>query len=213
MFVSVRLCSSRLVSARLQSTLASLRRRARRGRSRKRFVRAAFEFRALWAVCAPFCRSSRDGPERKRHFERSPKEDKEALLVVSAAFRRQSLLGLARTHLGQSKEEREREKTNSDYDHYDAHKRHLGLQRNFKHIVTMKPEVAQKFCHKIQFLSEEQRLLCASNEQFLAAISRGIKLGLNECESQFRMSHWNCTPDSSTQLLYGQVMERGTDHY
>lgn len=73
----------------------------------------------------------------------------------------------------------------------------------------MRPEVAQRFCHKIHFLSDAQKELCASNEQFLGAISRGVKLGLDECEGQFRMSHWNCTADPGTQLLYGEVMERG----
>ena len=91
-------------------------------------------------------------------------------------------------------------------------RRHLGLQRNFKHIVTMQPDVAQRFCHKIHFLSDQQKELCSSNEQFLSAISRGVKLGLDECKAQFRMSHWNCTPDANTQLLYGEVMERG-EHF
>jgi len=48
------------------------------------------------------------------------------------------------------------------------------------------------------------------NNQFLASISKGIKIGLDECENQFKMSHWNCTPDANTQLLFGSVMERGS---
>lgn len=47
------------------------------------------------------------------------------------------------------------------------------------------------------------------NNQFLGGISKGIKMGLDECENQFKMSHWNCTPDANTQLLFGEVMQRG----
>lgn len=47
------------------------------------------------------------------------------------------------------------------------------------------------------------------NNQFLSSISKGVKMGLDECETQFKLSHWNCTPDANTKLLFGEVMERG----
>lgn len=47
------------------------------------------------------------------------------------------------------------------------------------------------------------------NNQFLGSISKGIKIGLDECENQFKMSHWNCSADANTQLLFGELMQRG----
>lgn len=47
------------------------------------------------------------------------------------------------------------------------------------------------------------------NNQFLSSISKGVKMALDECETQFKLSHWNCTPDANTKLLFGEVMERG----
>jgi hypothetical protein len=42
-------------------------------------------------------------------------------------------------------------------------------------------------------LTYKQRLLCAAKPDAMVAISNGAKLGLAECQEQFKYHRWNCT--------------------
>lgn len=52
---------------------------------------------------------------------------------------------------------------------------------------------ADLICGKIHGLTAKQRLLCAAKPDAMVAISNGAKLGLAECQEQFKYHRWNCT--------------------
>lgn len=52
---------------------------------------------------------------------------------------------------------------------------------------------ADQICSKIPGLTYKQRMLCAAKPDAMVAISNGAKLGLAECQEQFRYHRWNCT--------------------
>lgn len=52
---------------------------------------------------------------------------------------------------------------------------------------------ADLICGKIPGLTYKQRLLCAAKPDAMVAISNGAKLGLAECQEQFKYHRWNCT--------------------
>jgi len=52
---------------------------------------------------------------------------------------------------------------------------------------------ADLICGKIPGLTYKQRLLCAAKPDAMVAISNGAKLGLAECQEQFKNHRWNCT--------------------
>ena len=72
---------------------------------------------------------------------------------------------------------------------------------------------ADVICGKIAGLTTKQRQLCASKPDTMVAISNGAKLGLAECEEQFKFHRWNCTALGSNRNGFGHVVVYGTDYF
>ncbi|XP_064633507.1 protein Wnt-7b-like isoform X2 [Lineus longissimus] len=52
---------------------------------------------------------------------------------------------------------------------------------------------ANIICNKIPGLAPKQRVICQRSPEALVYIGQGAKLGLRECEDQFKYHRWNCT--------------------
>ncbi|XP_032782893.1 protein Wnt-7b [Daphnia magna] len=68
---------------------------------------------------------------------------------------------------------------------------------------------ADLICGKIHGLTAKQRLLCAAKPDAMVAISNGAKLGLAECQEQFKYHRWNCTAIGSRNG-FGHVVVVGS---
>lgn len=70
---------------------------------------------------------------------------------------------------------------------------------------------ADLICGKIPGLTYKQRLLCAAKPDAMVAISNGAKLGLAECQEQFKYHRWNCTAIGSRNG-FGHVVVVGKNN-
>lgn len=70
---------------------------------------------------------------------------------------------------------------------------------------------AVDICSKIPGLTREQRLLCESRPDLVAAIGEGTRLGVAECQRQFKYHRWNCTAIGSSSV-FGHVVVIGECH-
>uniref|UniRef100_A0A5F9DTF8 Protein Wnt n=1 Tax=Oryctolagus cuniculus TaxID=9986 RepID=A0A5F9DTF8_RABIT len=67
---------------------------------------------------------------------------------------------------------------------------------------------AQPVCSQLPGLSPGQRKLCQLYQEHMAYIGEGAKMGIKECQYQFRQRRWNCsTVDNSS--VFGRVMQIG----
>ncbi|XP_073993950.1 protein Wnt-4-like isoform X1 [Rhodnius prolixus] len=60
-------------------------------------------------------------------------------------------------------------------------------------------------CQKMSFLRDKQRQLCALNENFIHAVSNGVRLAIEECQYQFSMIRWNCSTFNNSTSIFGAV--------
>uniref|UniRef100_A0A5F9D4V8 Protein Wnt n=2 Tax=Oryctolagus cuniculus TaxID=9986 RepID=A0A5F9D4V8_RABIT len=68
---------------------------------------------------------------------------------------------------------------------------------------------AQPVCSQLPGLSPGQRKLCQLYQEHMAYIGEGAKMGIKECQYQFRQRRWNCsTVDNSS--VFGRVMQIGS---
>ncbi|PRD34325.1 UNVERIFIED_CONTAM: Protein Wnt-7b [Trichonephila clavipes] len=67
---------------------------------------------------------------------------------------------------------------------------------------------AADICNKIPGLTSTQRILCQSRPDIVVAIGEGTRLGVSECQRQFRHHRWNCTAIGSNQV-FGHVVVVG----
>ncbi|GFR04081.1 protein Wnt [Trichonephila clavata] len=83
----------------------------------------------------------------------------------------------------------------------------LGMPAAYQTSLELKPTTYQTYCRKLQYLVERQRELCGMNPNILQTVGRGAKMGIDECQHQFRMSRWNCTTFSNSSTVFGGVMD------
>lgn len=50
-----------------------------------------------------------------------------------------------------------------------------------------------RICRKTRRLRGKQALICKKEPEVVTAIGEGSKLGIMECQHQFRFRRWNCT--------------------
>ncbi|XP_046404179.1 protein Wnt-1-like [Ischnura elegans] len=61
-------------------------------------------------------------------------------------------------------------------------------------------------CRRLPFLGDRQREMCGLSENVLTTIGMGARLGIEECQHQFRMSRWNCSTFVNTSSVFGGVL-------
>lgn len=74
-------------------------------------------------------------------------------------------------------------------------------------LMKLKPTEYHEFCQKQLYLVKQQQEICYSNLSILHSISRGAKMGIDECQYQFQASRWNCsTIDETSTDAFGGVL-------
>lgn len=67
---------------------------------------------------------------------------------------------------------------------------------------------AQPLCSQLPGLSPGQRKLCQLYQEHMVYIGEGAKMGIKECQYQFRQRRWNCSTVDDTSV-FGRVMQIG----
>ena len=66
-----------------------------------------------------------------------------------------------------------------------------------------------RICTKVKRLRGKQPVLCKNDPDFIKRIISGAKLGIQECQHQFRDRKWNCT---TAKPAIRKVLTRGIFH-
>ncbi|XP_064633228.1 protein Wnt-5a-like [Lineus longissimus] len=64
---------------------------------------------------------------------------------------------------------------------------------------------AQPICHQLPGLSPGQKKLCMLYQDHMPSISRGARVGIQECQWQFRFRRWNCSTVDN-RSVFGSVV-------
>ncbi|MGH0127301.1 UNVERIFIED_CONTAM: hypothetical protein FKN15_071206 [Acipenser sinensis] len=62
-------------------------------------------------------------------------------------------------------------------------------------------------CRKMKRLAGKQAELCQTEPEIVSEVVKGAKLGVRECQFQFRFRKWNCT---SHNKYFGKVLQQGS---
>lgn len=68
-------------------------------------------------------------------------------------------------------------------------------------------------CSSVVGLVNVQRTLCRQNPDVMISIGKGAKLGVEECQYQFRFQRWNCSTVKRDASVFGKVMRKGKFTY
>ncbi|XP_025785817.1 protein Wnt-6 [Puma concolor] len=63
-------------------------------------------------------------------------------------------------------------------------------------------------CRKARRLAGRQAELCQAEPEVVAELARGARLGVRECQFQFRFRRWNC---SSHSKAFGRILQQGRE--
>jgi hypothetical protein len=58
----------------------------------------------------------------------------------------------------------------------------------------------------LNYLGDRQQELCGLNQNVLQTVSKGAKIGIDECQHQFVMNRWNCTTFHNSTTVFGGVV-------
>lgn len=67
---------------------------------------------------------------------------------------------------------------------------------------------AKVMCNNIVGLVGTQRQMCRDNPKVMTSIGKGAKLGVDECQQQFKLDRWNCSTIDHDSSVFGKVMRR-----
>lgn len=67
---------------------------------------------------------------------------------------------------------------------------------------------AKVMCNNIVGLVGTQLQLCRDNPDVMTSIGKGAKLGVEQCQEQFKFERWNCSTIDHDSSVFGKVMRR-----
>ena len=67
---------------------------------------------------------------------------------------------------------------------------------------------AHVICGRIPGLTSQQRDMCRTSPDAMVAVGDGVRLGIVECQEQFRHRRWNCSAIGSGSV-FGHVVVVG----
>ena len=80
----------------------------------------------------------------------------------------------------------------------------------FHRVLSSAGALGAKFiCSEIPGLNPHQRVICQNHPKAIAAMGEGAKIGLLECQSQFRGMRWNCSSSLASKSLFGHYHVHG----
>ncbi|GIY55889.1 protein Wnt-7b [Caerostris darwini] len=75
-------------------------------------------------------------------------------------------------------------------------------------MTTAAAFTASIICSKIPGLTPAQQRLCQERPDLIVAVGDGARMGIAECQKQFRYKRWNCTAIGSS-YVFGHVVVIG----
>ncbi|XP_022253065.1 protein Wnt-4-like [Limulus polyphemus] len=82
----------------------------------------------------------------------------------------------------------------------------LGMPSTYQSTMELNPTSYANQCKQLYYLVERQRELCSLSYNILHTVSRGAKIGIEECQHQFQMSRWNCTTFNNISSVFGGIL-------
>ena len=64
----------------------------------------------------------------------------------------------------------------------------------------VEPSNYKSYCKRLPYLVKRQQEICDLDFNVLQTISRGARLGVDECQHQFLMSRWNCSAGNDSSF-------------
>lgn len=61
-------------------------------------------------------------------------------------------------------------------------------------------------CRKTKRLAGKQAELCQTEPEIVNEVAKGAKMGVRECQYQFRSRRWNCTGHNK---YFGKILQQG----
>ena len=61
------------------------------------------------------------------------------------------------------------------------------------HQLMVEEKLSKLPCNEIKGLSKGQMQLCHLHKDHIPFVSRGVRMGISECQWQFKKNRWNCT--------------------
>lgn len=65
-------------------------------------------------------------------------------------------------------------------------------------------------CGSIPGLVPKQLRFCRNYVEIMPSVAEGVKIGIQECQHQFRGRRWNCTTINDSLAIFGPVLDKGT---
>ncbi|OWK52593.1 Protein Wnt-3a [Lonchura striata] len=64
-------------------------------------------------------------------------------------------------------------------------------------------------CGSIPGLVPKQLRFCRNYVEIMPSVAEGVKIGIQECQHQFRGRRWNCTTVNDSLAIFGPVLDKG----
>lgn len=78
----------------------------------------------------------------------------------------------------------------------------------FRLVPAVAAFTASIICSKIPGLTPAQQRMCQERPDLIVAVGDGARMGIAECQKQFRLKRWNCTAIGSS-YVFGHVVVVG----
>ncbi|XP_013783194.2 protein Wnt-1-like [Limulus polyphemus] len=82
----------------------------------------------------------------------------------------------------------------------------LGMTTTYEKVLQLNSTTYQNFCKNLHYLVEKQQDLCGLNHNVLITVGQGAKMGIKECQYQFRTNRWNCSTFNGIPNVFGEVL-------
>ncbi|XP_062977541.1 protein Wnt-3a-like [Elgaria multicarinata webbii] len=63
-------------------------------------------------------------------------------------------------------------------------------------------------CGSIPGLVPKQLRFCRNYVEIMPSVAEGVKIGIQECQHQFRGRRWNCTTVNDSLAIFGPVLDK-----
>ncbi|KFD55170.1 hypothetical protein M513_03811 [Trichuris suis] len=70
--------------------------------------------------------------------------------------------------------------------HHSHHHHHQALP--------LSTSLVTRICHSLNYLNDQQKRMCIAHPSTMHSVSIGARQAIAECQWQFRLERWNCTP-------------------
>nr|XP_053642378.1 protein Wnt-16-like [Cherax quadricarinatus] len=84
------------------------------------------------------------------------------------------------------------------------------LPQGDQEVQNVSTSSAMSICQHLPGLVQQQVAVCQSHPDTIRSVSDGARLGINECQYQFRNERWNCTTGGDLDVPFGYTIKRGS---